>query len=84
MTDNDKPDDQLNAEIRWQEEIRRADDVRYDKLEARVKKLETKGRILESISDERLYLIIFAAYVFFAYILPALRSQDTGSNVQPL
>ena len=65
MADLEKPN--------WSEELRRHEDDRYDALERRVRKLEKRGQFLESASDERLYLWLFGAYVFFGFIVPTLR-----------
>lgn len=64
---------QKTREPDWEAELARQHscEERFDKLAVRVDKLERKARWIEGVSDERLYLYLFAAYVFFAFIVPA-------------
>jgi hypothetical protein len=54
----------------WKKERETWENERYDRLSKRVAKLEKRGAILESATDEKLYLWIFGAYVFFGFVLP--------------
>jgi hypothetical protein len=72
MTEKERKDESPD----WLELMRRSDDERYDKLAERVRKLEQRGHLLQDVTDERLYLILFGCYVFFAFVLPTL----TGSK----
>jgi hypothetical protein len=62
----------------WDRELSRLEDDRYEELAKRVRKLEARGRFLESASIEKLYVIIFGAYVLFAFVLPAFQGEMKG------
>jgi len=75
----DKPQGQ-ETNPKWDEERRRWEDARYDDLAKRIRKLEQRGRLLDSLNDEKLYMILFGAYIFFGFILP-LFVKDEGPKV---
>jgi|HubBroStandDraft_5_1064220.scaffolds.fasta_scaffold03282_13 hypothetical protein len=60
----------VESDLPLWEELRREEDARYDKLDERVRKLEKRGRILESMDDEKIYMWLFAAYIVFGFVIP--------------
>jgi hypothetical protein len=57
----------------WKAELERLEDDRYEELLKRVVKLEKRGMILKSATDEKLYMWLFGAYIFFGFVVPLLR-----------
>jgi hypothetical protein len=73
---------QIHEDHNLWDDLRREEDRRYDRLEARVRKLESRGRILESLNDEKLYIWLFGAYIFFGFVVPLIREVVSKKDSQ--
>jgi hypothetical protein len=78
--DSEKPNQEVISPD-WSEARERWEDDRYDKLLKRVRKLEGRGRVLDSATDERVYMFLFGAYIVFGFVVPLLRDMFSGESV---
>jgi hypothetical protein len=72
--------DETKRELTLDEERERWLDDRYDKLSDRVAKLEKRGRLLQSMNEEKVYLWLFGAYIFFGFVVPTIRELVGGKT----